>query len=102
VDDPDFELNDDVELSESDDEDVIMVKENAANDGGCSEQVEVVGEGGVQGDDLGDDVEDSDDISSPLVSEDDEIQGSRFPKFKEATRPKDVQLVTGLLFTDKR
>ena len=118
MEDPDFELNDDVEQSESDDEDMLKVKENATNekangdnggaDVGCSEQCEVGGEGGVQGDDLGDDVEDSDDISSPPVSEDDEIEGrdtdhkSRFPKFKENTRAEDVQLVTGLMFTDKK
>ena len=82
VDDPDFELNDAVELSKSDDEDMIMVQENVTNkkengqpenDMGCSEQPEVSGHRGVQGDELGDGVEDSDDISSPPVSKDGEI-----------------------------
>jgi len=126
LDDPDFEFNDDVELSESDDEDMLMMKENARDEGGVQGEVggeggvqgevggeggvqgEVGGEGGVQGDDLGDDGDDSDDISSPPLSEDDEMQGRntehkrQFPKFKENTRAEDVQLVTGLLFTDKR
>jgi len=117
VDDPNFELNDDVKLSEYDDEDMIMVKENVTdekangqkeNDVGCSGQPEVSGHGGVQRDELGDDVEDFDDISSPPVSKDDEIQGQKtehkrqFPKFKENTRLEDVQLITGLLFTDKK
>jgi len=53
-------------------------------------------------------VEDSDAIISPPVSEDDEIQGknkehNRYcPKFNENARLEDVQLITGLLFTDKR
>jgi len=85
-DDPHFELNDDVVLSKIDDEDIIMVKENLSNekakrqkeidlqkDVGCSEQAGVSGHGGVEVDELGDDVEDSNAIISPNVSEDDEI-----------------------------
>ena len=58
--------------------------DNWANmcDVGCSEQCEVGGEGGIQGRNT--------------------EHKRQFPKFKENTRPEDVQLVTGLLFTDKR
>ena len=117
VDDSDFEWNADSEVSESDDEDIIMMKQNVTNekgggetenDVGCSEQPQVSDHGVVQGDELGDEVEDSDDMSSPAVSEDDEIgekkteHKGQFPRFNENARPEDVQLNTGLLFTDKK
>ena len=85
VDDPNFELNDDVVLSETDDEDIIMVKENVTNekakrqkkidlqkDVGGSEHARVTGHGGVDVDELGDDA-----IISPNASKDDDIQGKK-------------------------
>ena len=108
--DPYFELNHDNDfLSKTDDEDIIMVKENVTNekarrqqeidlekDVGCSEQAGVNGHEGAEVDELGDDVENFEAIISPNESKDDEIQGKKkehkrqFLKFSENARPEDV------------
>ena len=120
---PEFELfsNDDDEQSESDDEDISLLRETVINEKarrlkeielekavGCSEEAGSRGNGGAVLNGLGDDDEDSDGILSPNESEDDENEGNEkiarreFPKFNEKLRPEDVKLVIRLLFTNKK
>ena len=74
----------------------------------CCEEAGVSGNGEEVVDKLGDDREGSDEIMSPNESKDDVIEGKKkmprrqFSKFNKNVRPENVNLISKLLFTDKK